>query len=377
VKIPRLGRSLSAAALFALAAPVAARAQDVRPDASTHVVKKGDTLWDLAKSYLGDAYLWPEIYRLNTDQIDDPHWIYPGEVLRLPLRAVAQAPAAAPSAPNVPGAPVEPPVDQSRRVPPGPTIFAAQKMARPVNRFANAAPPSRVPFGDILRAPYFERDGGPRGYGKILFGADIPGIQKPRQTDNFSVYDKVFIDPPAGSVAAEGDKFVAYALGRDVEDVGTVVIPNALLRVVRAPHSGEAATVEVLELYNQINADDKIIPLDTAGAMVTVAPVRLAPRTGKVARIREINRASVLPSLDYYVLFDLTSGDGMRIGDEVEIYRRREVIRGDDLPAIPEIPIATAQVVRVTRYGATARVTSQSQPAIREGESVRVLARMP
>jgi LysM repeat protein len=376
VKIPRLGRSLSAAVLFALVGPAAARAQDVRPDAATHIVKKGDTLWDLAKSYLGDAYLWPEIYRLNTDQIDDPHWIYPGEVLRLPTRAVAQAPAAAPSA--APAAPVSGPVvDQPSRVPPGPTSFAPRRMVRPTNRFSDAAPPARVPFGDILRAPYFERDGGPRGYGKLLFAADIPGIEKPRQTDAYSLFDKVYMDPPAGAVAAEGDKFVAYTLGRDIEDVGTVVIPNALLRVVRAPRAGEAATVEVLELYNQLNEDNRIIPLDTAGALASAAPIRLAAGVGKVAKIREINRASVLPSLDYYVLFDLSSRDGMRIGDEIEIYRPRDLMKGEDSPAIPEIPIATAQVVRVTRYGATARVTGQSQPAIQEGENVRVVARMP
>src|SRR5215218_996674 len=50
----------------------------------THTVKRRDTLWDISKTYLGDAFLWPEIYRLNTDIIEDPHWIYPGETLKLP-----------------------------------------------------------------------------------------------------------------------------------------------------------------------------------------------------------------------------------------------------------------------------------------------------
>lgn len=60
----------------AMSVPLAAEAPD------RYVVKKGDTLWDIAGVFLRDPWYWPEIWYVNPT-IANPHLIYPGDVLYL------------------------------------------------------------------------------------------------------------------------------------------------------------------------------------------------------------------------------------------------------------------------------------------------------
>src|SRR5690606_2248343 len=52
----------------------------------TYTVKSGDSLSKIARSELGDASKWPEIFEANRDKISNPDLIHPGQVLNLPSK---------------------------------------------------------------------------------------------------------------------------------------------------------------------------------------------------------------------------------------------------------------------------------------------------
>ncbi len=344
-----------------------------------HVVKKGDTLWDLAKFYLKDPFRWPEIFRRNTDVVENPHWIYPGEVIRIWGHEVrAEAMAHADSAGEVVSHVV------TRTAPP-PTVTTTDGrsdltvFASPLSQAAAAATASvvgrsgggRVRRGEVEAAPYADRDGGPRNAGRLIASVDRPGIKTTIIQVRYQLNDDLYLDLPRGLVARLGDSYMSYVLGPDLGEFGQVVIPTGILRI-ESLNSGQGAVARIVRQFGEIKLEQRVIPApDLPYASGALSPVVGGAR-GKVVYVHD---DPVLPSIGHYVMISTSARNGLQVGDEIT-FIDNSTGREESDPAPPVIA-GVGQVVRVTQYAATTIIVRQTQPTIREGMPVRLTGKTP
>jgi LysM repeat protein len=361
--------TLTALVLFV---PAVLPAQEQTP--RTHTVKRGDTLWDLARTYLGDSFLWPEIYRLNTDKIDDPHWIYPGEVLRLPTGGptiVAGTPS--PSDPAVPT--FEGPTGDFD----APTVFPKPLSAEASTsryRVRPDDPSPTVRFGEYLAAPFVDRAGGPRGAGFIVKPVNLAVTASGRDPKaRLQLHDEILVSPPVGSVAPEGERYISYAVGPYVEELGQVVIPTGVIEITRAPRSGEAAVGQVVRMFGDIQSDQRLMPYDSIALQVTARPQPV--QSAFWSSVKYIHGGPVLPAVQDYLVLSASSKDGVKLGDEFMLFLPRKPAEDPAMLAESEVPIARGQVVRVTPYATTILLTAERHAKIEVGTMARVVAKMP
>lgn len=140
----------------------------------SYTVRKGDTLWDIAGVKMGNPNNWPILFALNKDKIKNPDMIHPGQVLTVPTRMPAAAPAAPavgqpvdmspaaeePIPPQVPAAETAPAVDTTpaEPIPAQPAAPAAveEEIVQPQAPAVEAQAPAVEAQAPAIEAPVVE-----------------------------------------------------------------------------------------------------------------------------------------------------------------------------------------------------------------------------
>ncbi|HEY2806671.1 MAG TPA: LysM peptidoglycan-binding domain-containing protein [Gemmatimonadales bacterium] len=382
----------------------ASGAQPVSSTPATHTVAPGETLWGLAQTYLGDPMLWPEIYRLNTTVIEDPHWIYPGEELRLSGATAAQPAAdtsatAAPSAtatapaadtavtvsPQSQTVTLTPSTDSSRQVTPeqqqptgvaplnGPTIFSerpARNRSAPSIEVASARAYRAVREGEYFSSGFLTENQ-PLPSGRIVNTAGETRGQRGHHTAQ--LYESVVVAPPPGDPPQAGDMLLSFVRTEDLGEFGQIVLPTGLIKVTGPAGTGNNLIAgEVVRIYAPVEDSQEVLKVQP---FVNNSNLRAEPVTGgvegHVIRLRDARNTAMLQDV---MFIDKGANDGLRLGDILQVY----AVRTDpEHPGSFEQDQARAIIVSTRSRTATAVIVELYRGDVSSRSQVRQVRRMP
>jgi len=286
-------RALLASAAMLVLCVGAARAADVAlapgvPD--RYVVQKGDTLWSIAQRFLRDPWRWPDIWRLNREQIKNPHWIYPGDVIVLER-----------------GSASEPPQLRLERdtVRLSPTVRSTPLDVQAI--------PS-IPPGDI--EPYLSKPlvTGPEGLSNAALIVAGRGARIIRG-DGDIVY-AVGIDPKAGSlwyIYRPGKVLATYGVPEDI-----LGYEQRFLGTAKIERFGDVSTVRIMTAREEILPDDRLIP---APREEVINYVPHAPERAVDGHIIDMYRDATEAGRGWLVTLDKGASDGLDVGSVLAINR--------------------------------------------------------
>lgn len=362
-----LAGAIVAAAGLVMVGPAGAQEQP-GDTARVHVVRRGDTLWDLARMYLESPFHWRRIYEANQGVVENPHWIFPAERLLIPglpalLGQRVEDPA--PADPGHPGSPGLPPEEFPR------TVFypTTSTEGRRTLLGPDDIPSPAVAAGEFYTASLLAPRGGVGAVGRLVevlaptaTDAPEPGRALP--------FQQVYMVLPDPAAVERGQMLQIVREGRSVRPFGIIHEPTGVAQIVDI--DGSTATLEVQELYGALSVGDLAVPLPEFTVPLGVRPVAVTP-TIEGQLIAFVEEQPVYSVQDVGFV-DIGSGAGLAEGDVLEAVidpeRRRWGMR-------PEIRVARLQVVRVSDRTAAVQVISMEHPAIEPGMRVRLVAKMP
>jgi hypothetical protein len=358
--------------------------------------------------------------------VEDPHWIYPGEVLSLaagdsvkavPTTDTLQLPAPVAAAPDA-GVPADsavltravaqaPATDTTAVVDsseaPAPTGDVPSDSGQPQQKTlaqltavsANQQGdepglfgPKRTkileeslkaythqPYRALRRSEFYssgfltENDNLP--FGKVL-GPVVPQQIRASSVNASALpYALVAIEAPRNATYQIGDTLLVVQVGAELGKHGNVVIPTGLAQVTDTVQGRYVASV--VATYGPIRLGQRVLPAEkfTPSGEAHAVPVTDGVRA---TFLGGPGRAD-LKAPQMIVFLDKGRQDGVAAGDMFEIRRRAERLP-DGRQLINDV-MATLQVVHVREHTATARILNVLSPDITPGADARQVAKLP
>ena len=254
-----------------------------------YIVVRGDTLWGVSTRYLKDPWRWAELWKMNRDQLKNPHLIYPGNILILDkntatlrlagLETVKLNPKTrtqsiqAAAIPSIPSSAIDPFLSQPLIVEQSALDQAPQIVALQESHVAAGT-------GDVVYVHGISEDQGK------LWQIFRPG--------------KTLVDPDTKEI-----------LGYEAFFLGEAAVNKF----------GDPSTVAIVKSKQEVVAGDRLLPAPEA---VFTTYVPRAPEQKISGRI--ISAYDGVVEVGQYAIVTLNKGggDGLEVGHVLAIYRNRE-----------------------------------------------------
>jgi len=260
------------------------------PTPELHVVRSGDTLWDICWYYFNDPWQWPKIWSYNP-QITNPHWIYPGDLVRLIPKGMMQS-----------------------QVAPVPTDVETAP-----NTVDNSEPTPAKSFGVELRQTAF---------------IDQSELDTPTLVDGsveaktmLSAGDTIYLSYPAGKPPKVGERYSIYTIGNEVEHPKTHKKVGAYVKLlgelqVQSVKKDKRATAVITSSTHEIERGAHVGPLQRK--LTTVPPARAS--VDAQGTIVAMLAGEQLIGEGEVVFVDLGEKSGLQVGNRMYVVRRGDPI---------------------------------------------------
>lgn len=295
-----------------------------------YTVEKGDTLWDLSARFSDSPWLWPELWSLNR-QIANPHWIYPGERIRIfQVKGVK----------TLMGKDGE----KDRPIKKAEAKAEATAKKGPYYYYASI---NRVGF--IRKHPV-----DPRG---VIF--------KVKEDKEFiSVGDLIYVRPKGNTPLMPGRKYTIYRTVKPLAhkkmdtSIGTQYFITGIVEITKK--EPDFAVGRVVQSYRTILINDLLMPYKKRSPRIALIQSKKGLK-GKIVSAEEY--ASIFGD-GSIVFINKGSRDGVKTGQSYNIYyqkNQRIDPKKKEKILLPPVVYGTLLVLHVEPTTATALITKSEQ----------------